>query len=223
MLFEVAVAIKPCIIIFDEMEDLCGKRDGNSDNSQLSMKTTLLSELQDIKRDPEIHFIGTTNRVGKYQHITNQILLHICLGINSVLFTDALDAAFVRRIEFCIYVGLPTQYEIVCLLKRELSLFSNSLSDKEVKKIAKIADGAAHSFIKTLVMKAHFHCKDGQKSFGQHNRRTGEKVPTIKFGDIKKILKDADTKRNGPYDARRFRDWKTNLGPSSLICELFPE
>ena len=90
MLFEVAVAIKPCIIIFDEMEDLCGKRDGNSDNSQLSMKTTLLSELQDIKRDPEIHFIGTTNRVGKYQHINSQMLLHICLGVISFFFFQTL-------------------------------------------------------------------------------------------------------------------------------------
>jgi SpoVK/Ycf46/Vps4 family AAA+-type ATPase len=66
MLFELAESIKPCVIIFDEMEDLCGKRDSNTDNSNLSMKTTLLSELQDIKRESDIHFIGTTNRVGKY-------------------------------------------------------------------------------------------------------------------------------------------------------------
>ena len=71
-----------------------------------------------------------------------------------------MDDAFVRRIEFFIYVGLPTKSEIILLMQNTLEAFTNTITEKEYQKIAKKIEGAAHSFIKALIIKSYYNAKE---------------------------------------------------------------
>lgn len=85
-LFSLANKIKPCVIFIDELDGFFGQRNVLDQSFVNSIKTQMLTLMDGfIKRDPQILFIGATNRL------------------------DIIDPAIKRRMRTHISVPLPNQ------------------------------------------------------------------------------------------------------------------
>uniref|UniRef100_A0A914ULG4 AAA+ ATPase domain-containing protein n=1 Tax=Plectus sambesii TaxID=2011161 RepID=A0A914ULG4_9BILA len=99
-LFEHAMkGSKPSIIFVDEIDSLCRQRNAKEDDANRRVKTELLVQLQRLQ-----------NSEGK------QTLL-VC----ATNCPWELDAAFLRRFEKRIFVGLPNKHDRIQLLRRLLN------------------------------------------------------------------------------------------------------
>ena len=165
-------------------------------------------------------------------------------------FSDTMDAGFVRRFEYFIYVGHASRDELFKLLKKENNLYLSSVKEKELKCIATKLTGAPQSFVTILVRKcadrAEQKLLEGKAFFrptsslevmpcpqgfpGSINVSMSQVpnniriAPPIIYEDYINCLESvgADFKHS-MYDSQRYIDWKNNLGTAGLICELFPE
>jgi hypothetical protein len=75
-------------------------------------------------------------------------------------------------------------------------------------------------------MKSYYNAKEEMMPTDYENidsQITMERTVTIEYNHLKTILNNIGTNTKNQYHANRFRDWKNNLGPASLICEFFPE
>ena len=252
MLFTLAKTCRPAMIFFDEMEDLCGKRNEKEDGHTSAMKGVLLAEMQRLKSQKQVYLLGATNRVGKFYFLCYNVVLTFIHNFRTSKcnFSDAMDAGFVRRFEYFIYVGYASQEELFKLLKKENSLYLSSVTEAELKCIVTKLTGAPQSFVTTLVRKcadrAEHKLIHGKAFFrptsslevmpcpkgfpGSLNVSMSQvpnnlrMAPPIIYEDYINCLESvgADYK-DSMYDSQRYIDWKNNLGTAGLICELFPE
>ena len=112
-LFEVANAHAPSVIIFDEVDTICGTRKSSSDGTQ-RMTSELLTCMS---RFPKVMVIGTTN------------------------LPWTLDAAFIRRFQKLIFVSLPTEVERRSLIRMSLDRFPNNVGEPGVQEVAELTGG----------------------------------------------------------------------------------
>ena len=101
-IFSLANKLKPCVIFFDEIDGILGKRNEFDHNISNETKTLFLSEMDGIGgKNKNVIVIGATNR-----------LLHI-------------DNAVKRRMRLHIEVPLPDQIARQCILKKYLKNYED--------------------------------------------------------------------------------------------------
>jgi AAA+ superfamily predicted ATPase len=166
-----------------------------------------------------------------------------------LLISDVLDDAFVRRMDFFVYVDIPSQKELVLLMKKQIEKIPCDVTESEWVKIAKKMKGTAHSYAKTLMSNAYTLAQDklldenefkrSKKALGvtPANKKTRQTYPLkltqipitmfiepkITYSDIIGQITDSGGILKGQYEPKRFRDWKNKLGGASHICKFFPE
>jgi ribosome biogenesis ATPase len=93
--FDRARASSPCVVFFDEMDALCGRRDENQSEVSARVVNTLLTELDGLESRKQVFIIAATNR------------------------PDMIDPAILRpgRLDKLLYVELPTPDERADILK----------------------------------------------------------------------------------------------------------
>ena len=93
--FQRGRASAPCVIFFDELDALCPRRDGQSNQSGQRLVNQLLTEMDGTSARRQVYIIGATNR------------------------PDIIDAAIMRpgRLEKLVYVPLPEPNDRVAILE----------------------------------------------------------------------------------------------------------
>ncbi|RKP39579.1 P-loop containing nucleoside triphosphate hydrolase protein, partial [Dimargaris cristalligena] len=93
--FARAKASSPCVVFFDELDALCGRRDENQSEASARVVNTLLTELDGMETRKQVFIIAATNR------------------------PDMIDPAMLRpgRLDKLLYVELPTAPERLEILR----------------------------------------------------------------------------------------------------------
>ncbi|RNF19432.1 putative vacuolar transport protein 4A [Trypanosoma conorhini] len=128
--FEAASQLPRCVLFFDEVDSICGVR-GASTESEASrrIKTELLLRMQSLNAE-NVTIIAATN-----------------------LPWD-LDAAFRRRFDHLIFVGLPSPSARRQILMSQLKHVPHSLSDKDFDWLVNCTEGYSASDIQQVAMHA---------------------------------------------------------------------
>ncbi|KAK3913221.1 Vacuolar protein sorting-associated protein 4B [Frankliniella fusca] len=130
-LFELARAHKPSIIFIDEVDSLCSSRSDNESESARRIKTEFLVQMQGVGNDNDgILVLGATN------------------------IPWVLDSAIRRRFEKRIYIPLPEEPARLVMFKLHLGNTFNSLSEDDLKQLAKKTDGYSGADISIVVRDA---------------------------------------------------------------------
>jgi transitional endoplasmic reticulum ATPase len=137
-IFERARQVSPCIIFFDEIDSLAGKRGqgmGGGSRVTESVLNQLLSEMDGIEDLSNVIVIGATNR------------------------PDMLDAALMRpgRFDRIVYVGVPEKEGREKILEiHTKKMKENKVLDKSVdlKKISEITEGYTGADLESLAREA---------------------------------------------------------------------
>uniref|UniRef100_A0A7E4V508 AAA domain-containing protein n=1 Tax=Panagrellus redivivus TaxID=6233 RepID=A0A7E4V508_PANRE len=130
-LFEVARNNKPSIIFIDEIDSLCSSRSDNESESARRIKTEFLVQMQGVGNDSDgILVLGATN------------------------IPWVLDSAIRRRFEKRIYIALPEENARKDMLRLHLGTTPNSLTDADIRELAKMTDGYSGSDISMVVRDA---------------------------------------------------------------------
>eukprot|EP00579_Thalassiosira_antarctica_P016601 CAMPEP_0201943854 /NCGR_PEP_ID=MMETSP0903-20130614/51978_1 /ASSEMBLY_ACC=CAM_ASM_000552 /TAXON_ID=420261 /ORGANISM="Thalassiosira antarctica, Strain CCMP982" /LENGTH=846 /DNA_ID=CAMNT_0048486691 /DNA_START=32 /DNA_END=2569 /DNA_ORIENTATION=+ len=129
-LFEMARECRRAVIFIDEVDSLCGTRDGICDVSDQRIVTEFLKQMDGGGDEgANVLVIGATN-----------------LPWN-------LDTAMLRRFEKRIYVPLPDKEARLEMFKIHLGVTPNILKDDDFEKLAQLTDGASGADIQVLVKK----------------------------------------------------------------------
>ncbi|XP_021942841.1 vacuolar protein sorting-associated protein 4A [Zootermopsis nevadensis] len=149
-LFELARQHKPSIIFIDEVDSLCSSRSDNESESARRIKTEFLVQMQGVGNDNDgILVLGATN------------------------IPWVLDAAIRRRFEKRIYIPLPEEQARLEMFKLHLGNTSHTLTEDDLKKLAKNTEGYSGADISIVVRDAlmqpvrkvqtatHFRCVRG--------------------------------------------------------------
>ena len=129
-LFEMARECRRAVIFIDEVDSLCGTRDGICDVSDQRIVTEFLKQMDGGGDEgANVLVIGATN-----------------LPWN-------LDTAMLRRFEKRIYVPLPDKEARLEMFKIHLGDTPNILKDDDFEKLAQLTDGASGADIQVLVKK----------------------------------------------------------------------
>ncbi len=123
--FDMAHALRPSILIFDECEHLMGDREAEN-NSSSDISGIMLAKMTTFQSSVSV--VAATN------------------------FPWAVDKAFMRRFSKKIYIGLPKESERAVMLKYHLGQMFNLLTDDDYKALAKKTEGWTGSDIQTLGM-----------------------------------------------------------------------
>ncbi|KFM67153.1 Vacuolar protein sorting-associated protein 4B, partial [Stegodyphus mimosarum] len=127
-LFEMGRQQKPSIIFIDEIDSLCSSRSDNESESARRIKTEFLVQMQGVGTDNDgILVLGATN------------------------IPWVLDAAIRRRFEKRIYIPLPDEIARVAIFKLSIGNTPNSLTEENIKELAKKTDGYSGADISVLV------------------------------------------------------------------------
>jgi vacuolar protein-sorting-associated protein 4 len=130
-LFEMARQHKPSIIFIDEIDSLCSTRSDNESESARRIKTEFLVQMQGVGTDNEnILVLGATN------------------------IPWVLDAAIRRRFEKRIYIPLPEEHGRLNIIKMNIGNTPNSLTEKDMKILAKRTERFSGADIAVLVRDA---------------------------------------------------------------------
>lgn len=130
-LFELARAHKPSIIFIDEVDSLCSSRSDNESESARRIKTEFLVQMQGVGHDSEgILVLGATN------------------------IPWVLDAAIRRRFEKRIYIPLPEEPARMTMFKIHLGNTRTTLSDEDIKELARRTEGYSGADISIVVRDA---------------------------------------------------------------------
>jgi len=125
------------IVFLDELDAVLKQRSGAGQSHEEDNKVVaeFLNHLQETS-EHDILFIGATNRL------------------------DALDDAGIRagRIDKKIHVGKPDQDARKAILRSQLKVRQNQLTNEEIKKISSRTDGLVASDLESIVVEAARHC-----------------------------------------------------------------
>lgn len=166
-LFAVARELKPSILFIDEIDSLLTERKENESEATRRIKTEFFIELDGLRSESnnDVFVLGATN------------------------VPYSLDEAALRRFPKRIFIGLPDLRARKDLLKKLLEQQSNSLTEREIDKLADLTDGYSASDITALAKDAALGpirdlCgnSDGVKNLKPKN------VRKIQFEDFNKSL-----------------------------------
>ncbi|TRZ00168.1 hypothetical protein DNTS_020921, partial [Danionella cerebrum] len=130
-LFELARQHKPSIIFIDEVDSLCGSRNENESEAARRIKTEFLVQMQGVGNNNDgILVLGATN------------------------IPWVLDAAIRRRFEKRIYIPLPEEPARGVMFRLHLGNTPHSLSEADLKQLAKKTDGYSGADISIIVRDA---------------------------------------------------------------------
>jgi len=130
LLFDRARRQKPCIIFFDEIDALCGKRDRSADHEN-RVKNEFLVQIDGVDKDNSgILFIAATN------------------------LPWTLDEAFRRRFQKKILVPMPDSAARRRLFEIEIGDTQCNLSQADYEQLTEKTDGFSGSDITNLVQEA---------------------------------------------------------------------
>lgn len=130
-LFELARQHKPSIIFIDEVDSLCSSRSDNESESARRIKTEFLVQMQGVGNDNDgILVLGATN------------------------IPWVLDAAIRRRFEKRIYIALPELNARLFMFRHHLGNTRNTISDENLKELAKRTEGYSGADISIVVRDA---------------------------------------------------------------------
>ncbi|KAE8749294.1 hypothetical protein FOCC_FOCC004001 [Frankliniella occidentalis] len=130
-LFELARSHKPSIIFIDEVDSLCSSRSDNESESARRIKTEFLVQMQGVGNDNDgILVLGATN------------------------IPWVLDSAIRRRFEKRIYIPLPEEPARLIMFKLHLGNTFNTLSEDDLKQLAKKSEGYSGADISIVVRDA---------------------------------------------------------------------
>ena len=131
-LFAVARKLQPSVIFVDEIDSILRERKDTEHEASRRLKTEFFIEMDGVKNDSSdrIIIIGATNR------------------------PQELDDAILRRFSKRIYVGLPDFNARITLLKNLMSSQANTLSEKDLKKIANMTEKYSGSDLTGLAKEA---------------------------------------------------------------------
>jgi ATP-dependent 26S proteasome regulatory subunit len=138
-MFALAKVLQPCVIFFDEVDSLLGKRDGGdgggASESMNRLKTEFLIQLDganSLKDTDKVILIGATNR------------------------PNTIDEAMIRRFTRRILIPLPNAKARVQLIKNLLDNTgeNHSLTDEDLKELAGKTEGYSGADLKNLAVEA---------------------------------------------------------------------
>lgn len=130
-LFEMARSHRPSIIFIDEIDSLCSSRSDNESESARRIKTEFLVQMQGVGHDTDgILVLGATN------------------------IPWVLDSAIRRRFERRIYIPLPEEPARLVMFKLNLGNTPHTLSDNDIKELAKKTEGYSGADISIVVKDA---------------------------------------------------------------------
>ncbi|KAI1285281.1 Vacuolar protein sorting-associated protein 4B [Halotydeus destructor] len=130
-LFDMAREHKPSIIFIDEIDSLCSSRSDNESESARRIKTEFLVQMQGVGNDMDgILVLGATN------------------------IPWVLDAAIRRRFEKRIYISLPEENARLDIFKIHIGDTPHTLSERDLKDLAKRCEGFSGADIGILVRDA---------------------------------------------------------------------
>ncbi|RNF14158.1 putative Transitional endoplasmic reticulum ATPase [Trypanosoma conorhini] len=145
--FRKAARQTPCIVFFDEVEVLGGKRDtGSRDNDQTRLLSTLLTEMDGFASSSGVCFVGATNT----PHL--------------------IDSALLRpgRFDYLVYVPLPPRDD-----RREILALSLAGTSADVDALADATDGFSGADLSSLSSEVLLELLEGQsesrKEDGSHS------------------------------------------------------
>ncbi|KAJ1973294.1 Ribosome biogenesis ATPase rix7 [Dimargaris verticillata] len=132
--FARAKASSPCVVFFDELDALCGRRDESQSEASARVVNTLLTELDGMENRKQVFIIAATNR------------------------PDMIDPAMLRpgRLDKRLYVELPTapeRLEILRTLTRRMPLHPTNVSLSEIAHHA-VCEGLSGADLQSLVREA---------------------------------------------------------------------
>lgn len=130
-LFEMARDQKPSIIFIDEIDSLCSTRSDNENDATRRIKTEFLVQMQGVGNDNDgILVLGATN------------------------IPWVLDSAIRRRFEKRIYIPLPEEPARMHMFKLHIGNTPHTLTEEDLKQLAKRSDGFSGADISVLVRDA---------------------------------------------------------------------
>lgn len=131
MLFEQARKKKPAVIFIDEIEALCGKRGGESNEDSDRVKTEFLVQMDGVGNDTSgIVVLGATNLPWQ------------------------LDAAIRRRFQRRIHIGLPEFQARLRAFQIHMGSMGLKLSSHDYSRLASMTEGFSGSDIANVVQDA---------------------------------------------------------------------
>lgn len=132
-LFELARQHKPSIIFIDEVDSLCSARSDTESESARRVKTEFLVQMQGVGTDNDgILVLGATN------------------------IPWVLDSAIRRRFEKRIYISLPEEHARMVMFKIHIGNTPHTLSEDNLRDLAKRTEGYSGADISTVVKEALF-------------------------------------------------------------------
>jgi len=215
-LFKMARARKPAIIFIDEVESLCGSREGGGgQESTARVKTQLLLEMQGVgKSESGLLVLGATN------------------------LPWTLDFGLRRRFEKKIYIPLPSTEARTRLFQLCIGTQRTTLKSGDLKKLADQTEGysgadisivtreAMMISVRTVISATHFKridvqltpCSPGDEDAIEMtwNDVDGDELiqPPTKFGDFEQSIRSIKSSV-GIDDITKYDEWTQQFGSNA--------
>ena len=137
-IFTEALSETPCVIIIDEVDSLCPRRDATRTDAEkrlVAAFTSILDDLNSNNHDSHVIVIGTTNRI------------------------EAVDPALRRsgRFDREIEISIPTAAERAEILQKILKKFAHDLSVEDIKRFAETCHGYVGADLLAVCKEAGLH------------------------------------------------------------------
>ena len=145
-IFKEALTAAPCLVLIDELDSLCPRRDSTRTDAEKRLVAAFTSVLDDLNSsdfDKHVVVIGTTNRI------------------------DAIDPALRRsgRFDREVEVTIPSSTERAEILQKLLSKFSHNLTFEDMQEIAEKCHGYVGADLLAVCKEAGLNAlKEGQQS-----------------------------------------------------------
>ncbi|MEM4605555.1 MAG: CDC48 family AAA ATPase [Candidatus Pacearchaeota archaeon] len=169
--FERARQVSPCVIFFDEIDSLAGRRGLQEGGSKVteSVLNQMLAEMDGIEELSNVVVIGATNR------------------------PDMLDPALLRpgRFDRIVFVPVPDEKGRLDILKIHTRNTPIENKEKLIEKLAKETEGYTGADLEALVREAAMLAlrenKDAKEVKEEHFKKAMEKVaPSVTKGDLER-------------------------------------
>lgn len=129
---------KNAVLVLDEFESIARERNQEHNGEALSLMSSLLVELDGMKKNDNFILICITNK------------------------KDFLDKAILRRFKVQIEIPLPDLDARINIFELYLSKVKHG-KDVDIKELARLTEGRNGDFIRTLVNSAGFHAVDNNR------------------------------------------------------------
>jgi vacuolar protein-sorting-associated protein 4 len=123
-IFDMAHALGPSILIFDECEHLMGDREAEKSNSGGDISAIMLAKMTQYQSSVSV--------------------------VAATIFPWAIDLAFMQRFSKKVFIRLPKESERAVMMKYHIGSLFNLLTDDDYRELGKITDGWTGSDIETL-------------------------------------------------------------------------